>query len=401
MKKISVIFYLDTFLFGGIEKTLITYLKYFDSNRFEVKLIIGYCRGEAELLVKEVPKNVEIVYIVFSKLLSYVKTKKILSKNKVSMYDKVFDVVLSTVSKMLYKNKAKKILNNTDVLIDYGLSSNLLTLHLSVPIISVLHFSIYYLIGNSKYSYKKEILLNKKIKNSSYIITLNLDMYEECIKKYNGDESKFLISYNPFEIEKIQYLSLEPLEDFNINNYIVTVCRLNEEQKDVTTLLKAFSILVYEYKYDGHLVIIGDGKDRNILEKLSLSLNIESQVIFLGLQSNPFKFIKNSKLFAYSSKFDGLPSVLIEAMIIGVPIVSTDTPTGVRDILDGGKAGYIVDIGNEKEMAYKMNELLFNKNVANNFLKHYLTLNLRFSTERSLHFLSDLIEKITYMQKRA
>ncbi|MEG1006405.1 MAG: glycosyltransferase, partial [Bacteroides sp.] len=113
-----------------------------------------------------------------------------------------------------------------------------------------------------------------------------------------------------------------------------------------------------KYAISEQLYIIGEGKSRNRLEALCRELNLNNRVVFLGYKPNPYPWIKRSRLFALSSRFEGLPTVLIEAMSLGKTIVATNCPTGPMEILDNGNAGTLISVGDERSMAEAIFQLL-------------------------------------------
>lgn len=139
---------------------------------------------------------------------------------------------------------------------------------------------------------------------------------------------------------------------------IVAVSRL-EPEKDIPNLLRAFSILLC-YK-QAFLVIIGDGSERLDLELLSNSIGISDRLFMPGYISNPYPFMSKADLYVLSSQREGLPSTLIEALACGLPIVSTNCPSGPAEILKNGKYGKLVPVGDSDALAEAMLEAL-NKN---------------------------------------
>lgn len=119
--------------------------------------------------------------------------------------------------------------------------------------------------------------------------------------------------------------------------------------KDFETLLKAFALV--HQKLETKLVILGEGKMRHELKKLSRELSIEHDVMMPGAVKNPFPYISRAAVFVLSSRHEGLPTVLIEALALGTPIVSTDCPSGPAEILEYGKWGRLVPPGNPQAMA--------------------------------------------------
>ena len=85
-------------------------------------------------------------------------------------------------------------------------------------------------------------------------------------------------------------------------------------------------------------------------------LNLENDIVFLGLHKNPYPWIRASRLFVLSSKFEGLPTVLIEALSLEKTIISSNCPTGPKEILDNGKAGVLVPVMDEVAMAEAIHE---------------------------------------------
>ena len=129
-------------------------------------------------------------------------------------------------------------------------------------------------------------------------------------------------------------------------------------QKDFPTLLRAFTDL--RRSRNARLIILGRGPDKSQLVNLAQELGIQTDVEFPGFQSNPFAYISKSQVFVLSSLFEGLPTVLIEALACGTPVVATDCLTGPREILEGGKWGTLTPVGDWKAMSKAIQETLDN-----------------------------------------
>ncbi|OCC15025.1 Alpha-1,4-N-acetylgalactosamine transferase PglJ [Dissulfuribacter thermophilus] len=114
-------------------------------------------------------------------------------------------------------------------------------------------------------------------------------------------------------------------------------------RKDFETLIKAFSLVLKEI--DARLIILGKGKRRKKLLSLSSELGISDKIDLPGFMKNPLPFMANADCFCLTSRCEGLPVVLIEALGTGTSVVSTDCPSGPREILGGGKYGRLVKIG--------------------------------------------------------
>ena len=121
------------------------------------------------------------------------------------------------------------------------------------------------------------------------------------------------------------------------------------KQKAFDVLLKAFAIIRQQRAC--RLMILGEGPLRAELEALAASLGITDDFALPGFVSNPYAYMQHAKVFALSSAFEGFGNVLVEAMAVGTPVVSTDCPSGPREILDAGRYGALVPVGDTEALA--------------------------------------------------
>ena len=127
-------------------------------------------------------------------------------------------------------------------------------------------------------------------------------------------------------------------------------------QKDFPTLVKAFARVVRHRPC--RLVILGEGKRRDELEALIRELGLDDRVSLPGWTDNPFAFMSRASLFVLSSRHEGLPGVLVQALACGCPCVSTDCPAGPAEILENGRFGPLVPVGDEAALADAMERTL-------------------------------------------
>jgi glycosyltransferase involved in cell wall biosynthesis len=111
------------------------------------------------------------------------------------------------------------------------------------------------------------------------------------------------------------------------------------------------------------LVLVGQGPLQDELTALARELGISDRVVFAGWQENPFAWMANADLFVLSSRFEGFGNVVIEAMACGLPVVSTDCPSGPSEILAGGDTGILVPVGNARALADAMCAVLEDGNL--------------------------------------
>lgn len=148
---------------------------------------------------------------------------------------------------------------------------------------------------------------------------------------------------------------------------IVSVGRLTD-QKDQIMLIKAFSIFLKAHP-TFILKIFGEGELRSRLTQVIKEMGLENKVFLEGNVKDVVSNIKNSKAFALSSKFEGMPNALIEAMCVGIPVVSTKV-SGAIDLIQDTKNGLLVDIGNYNQMAYALSCIIENEQLAYSMAKN-------------------------------
>lgn len=354
MKK-RLLIIVSRLLQGGIDTILVEYLKQFDREKFSIKLAIGTCLEEQEAYIHHVPADVEVKYLVKRHfLIKYRKQKNI---GKSPIVKKTYDeTILNPIRRFIQKRNLNKLIAESDVIIDFDSTFYSFLESTSIPKVAFFHFSFkQYHHGNEK----KLKRLGRKLNIYDKIVTICEEMKEEGIGMYPELREKFITIYNALDFESIKEKADEPLDSpLAEHSYILAVQRLEESQKDTTTLIKAYKILIDKYAISEQLYIIGEGKSRNRLEALCRELNLNNRVVFLGYKPNPYPWIKRSRLFALSSRFEGLPTVLIEAMSLGKTIVATNCPTGPMEILDNGNAGTLISVGDERSMAEAIFQLL-------------------------------------------
>jgi len=140
------------------------------------------------------------------------------------------------------------------------------------------------------------------------------------------------------------------------------------EQKDQITILKAVNLL--KDKINLRLLIVGRGIEETNLKNYINNNNLNHLVKIKNFSDNPYGMIKQSNIFILSSKYEGLPNVLLEALILNKFIISSNCPTGPKEILLNGKGGLLFKIGDYKELSKKIIYYLKNKKKAKKML-HY------------------------------
>jgi len=199
---------------------------------------------------------------------------------------------------------------------------------------------------------------------SEKIIANTKDTANDILKHINVPKEKVVVINNPLVNERITKLSKEPINDLKYSKItkprIISVGRL-VYQKNYEFLIKCFK-QVKKTLPEASLIILGTGPLKNQLITLVKELDLDNEVHFLGFVNNPYKYLKNSDVFVLSSFFEGFGNVLVEALAVGLPIVSTDCPGGPREILDNGNYGTLVPLNNVDAMTNAIIQTIRKKN---------------------------------------
>lgn len=183
------------------------------------------------------------------------------------------------------------------------------------------------------------------------VVAVSSGIRDELIAESKLPADHVVTIYNPLDVQSIVRLSLDPISHPWVTDgvpFVVGVGSLTL-QKDFATLIRAVHLVCAERPL--RLAILGEGPLLADLKRLVTELNLEENVAFLGFQSNPFAWMKSSTIFALSSRWEGLPGVLLEALVCCAQIVSTDCPTGPNEILESGRWGKLVPVGDPEAMA--------------------------------------------------
>jgi glycosyltransferase involved in cell wall biosynthesis len=169
------------------------------------------------------------------------------------------------------------------------------------------------------------------------------------------------IIHNPAYDSSINKKCRDPVDHDWLNDdnkkVIISVGNL-KPQKDYPTMLRCISEL--QDKSEMYLVILGKGKQKENLMKLADELGIQDRISFEGFVNNPYSYMSKADVFALSSEWEGFGNVIVEAMACGTPVVCTDCPGGASEILNDGKYGSLVPVGDEEALASAIWEMLNN-----------------------------------------
>lgn len=200
--------------------------------------------------------------------------------------------------------------------------------------------------------FRKTRWLNKFRKTyGGHLVTVSKALQDELIDTVGLKPESITTIYNPFNFEQLRKLAAEPA-DTPPPPYILYVARLTPRKRQ-DLLLRAYALAGVELP----LVLLGgvSGPEgiayENEMRSLASELGIAERVIFAGFHQNPYPWIKKAALLAMSSDSEGLPTVLIESLILGTPVVSTDCPTGPSEILTGDLQRFLSPVDDAPALA--------------------------------------------------
>lgn len=329
-----IAFFLPSLSGGGAERVILVLSKEFVLMGLRVDLVLAHYSGE---YLHHIPPGVNIIdlkvrrmFFAASKLGEYLRSEKP-------------DVFLSTID-----------------------MANIIALFACLMSRAKVPWIIRQASYPSDYSWEKSFqesivsfLLPFAYRRSSHIIAISSGMKDRIVSNLGITKTMVSVIFNPSFTQEIEdKMNLPIMERLwgKSEQVIISVGRLSSV-KDFSSLIHAFNLVVKD-KPGTRLLILGDGKERAMLEKLVQELGLEGCVSMPGFKDNPFAYIRQAKVFVLSSKSEGFPNVLVEAMACGCPIVSTDCPSGPREILNDGEFGYLVPVGNPRALATAIMDVL-------------------------------------------
>lgn len=217
----------------------------------------------------------------------------------------------------------------------------------------------------------------RKLRNFSYNFATGVVLQTQGNKKYFSKyiQSKSRVIFNPVDIGDNEGLALRTVKQ----NRIVSVGRLVKEKKQ-KTIINAFALLYHIYP-EYELTIYGEGPCRNALEQRIEELGLTSAVSMPGTVEDIPGQIADAKLFVLTSDHEGMPNSLIEAMCLGLPVISTKV-SGATDVIIDGVNGLLLDANDEKTLAREMKKILTNTRNMNFIANNAVLLNKKLEVKK-------------------
>lgn len=330
---------------GGGEKVVLDLAKGFAEDDFEVDLLLfirkGFLEKRIDSRINIIDLNVSRIIFSIFPIIKYLKKEKPVAILGTSEHANLVLILAKLISRTKTKVFVRVGMTFSDLFGQYKKRRDKL-----IPfLIKILYPCADKIIANSQ----------------------NVARDLEKISKISKERIKVI--YNPKFITEIKEKSKIGEWQYPEKFTILAAGRL-EKQKDFETLIKVFDLA--KQKIDAQLIILGDGGERKNLENLAEELEIKNDVYFLGFVQNPYFYMANSDVFVLTSLWEGFSNVLIEAGILGLPIVATDCGSGSRELLaPSSDFNKVLEKGN---IEYADNGILVAKQDIKNIIKAILEL---------------------------
>jgi len=226
------------------------------------------------------------------------------------------------------------------------------------------------------------LLLKHVYEHSAHVVTVSNGLRHELISDLSLKPSHVSTIYNPIISDNLELSSLcRPQTNITLPTCVPLILSAGRlvSTKDFPTLLRAFK-LVLDVR-PAHLVILGTGPERSRLSNLASHYGINHHISFLGYLSNPYPLFAASKIFVLCSTSEGFGNVLVEALALGCSVISTNCQHGPGEILDNGRYGTLVNVGDHRAIAQAILEHLTRPPFPQASLTDYL---LRYTVQTSL-----------------
>ncbi len=194
------------------------------------------------------------------------------------------------------------------------------------------------------------------------IVAVSEGVAESIVERTAVGRETISVLYNPVDVKTVRRRAREPVDHEWFADGTVAVALFVgriEQQKDLETWLRTFR-RVYDRNPNARAVVVGEGSRRESVQSSAARMGLADVVSMPGYVNNPYGYMSRADVFLLSSRYEGLPTVLIEALACGCPVVATDCPSGPREILADGTYGRLAPVGDDASLAEAVVETLRN-----------------------------------------
>lgn len=390
MKKKKILIRIGSLRHGGAEKVLVTFLKNLPPDLYEIDLLLNLYSGK---YLADVPNFVNVLYLNKGEMITTNRLQDLPKK----AYRKVFQGILKKFSSILYSKILKGKKYDIEFAAIHGFRDEILNSPLknSKKIVWIhndlrkTHFHNYTDEEIRKFfGFDKILVISEQIKADF-----------ENLAKTEDEKSRIVRIYNPLDTEEVISKSQEvgsgKLEGQQplINNDQPTFVSVGTvfPQKGFDRLLKVHKRLLEE-GFQHKIQIVGDGYDFENIKKLRSELGVENTAEMIGFTENPYPYFKNADFFVLSSRYEGFPTVLFEAITLKKKIIATEV-SGVSEMLENGKLGLIVE-NSEQGIYDGMKKALEKPEFFDEYKRNLNNYEMPFTLENSVKSIREIIDNL-------
>lgn len=367
---------------GGAEKVLINFLKNLPEDKYEVDLLINLYTG---MYIKEVPSWVKLHYLLKGEMITTNKPHEIPVKAFRVLYQKMFLWFPSLLYQFVLKDKKYDV----EIGAIHGMYRELLS---SPQKDSKKIIWIQNDIFNLK-EYTPDVI--RQLFQFNRILVISNKLKEEMQKVAQNDREKQAVVkiFNPIDKQDTLKKANTAIDDYPFSNDIPTFITIGTvyPQKGYDRLLDVHKKLIDE-GLKHQIIIIGDGFEFEKTQTQLNELGLQETVKMLGFRSNPYPYLKKADFYVMSSRHEGFPTIIAEALILNKPVVSTDV-SGIKDLLQDGKLGLIMP--NSEDGIYEgMKKFLTDRELVSRYENEIKAADLPFVLEKSVAQLQEIIDEL-------
>ena len=381
MKK-KILIRIGSLRHGGAEKVLVTFLKNLPQDKYEIDLLLNLYSGK---YLTDVPDWVNVMYLNRGEMITTNRPKDIPTK----IYRVVYQRLLKKYPKILYKRKLKNKVYDIEFAAIHGFMDEVLQSPLrSSKKLMWIHNDLSQVSGYTPekirrfFHYDKVMVISEKIQQTF------LDL-----AKTEAEKQKIIRIYNPLDTNEILTKSEKSVLNYTFDKNIPTFISVGTvfPQKGFDRLLTVHKRLLDE-GFQHRVLIVGDGYDFENVKKLKTELGVDKSTTMLGFTDNPYPYFRAADFYILSSRYEGYPTVLFEAITLKKNIIATDV-SGVTEMLENGKLGLITE-NSEEGIYLGMKKALSNPEHFQSYQNHLENYEMPFNLKNSVDKIMEIIDNL-------
>jgi len=367
---------------GGAEKVLVTFLKNLPKDKYEIDLLLNLYSGK---YLPEVPDWITILYLNKGEMITTNRPHEIPRKAARVIYQGT----LKKFPNLLYKGKLKNKKYDIEFAAIHGMRDEILGSPIkSSKKVVWIHNDLSQVKGYTNDEIRKFFGFDKIM-----VISEKIEQLFHSLAKNEAEKEKIVKIYNPLDTEEFTAKADQPVLNYEFDKNIPTFISVGTvfPQKGFDRLLKVHKKLLDE-GFQHKVLIVGDGYDFENIKKLKSDLGVNKTATMLGFTNNPYPYFKNADFYILSSRYEGFPTVLFEAITLKKKIISTEV-SGSAEMLNNGELGLIVE--NSEEGIYEgMKKALSEPEFFEKYSEKLKDYEMPFNLENSVNKITSILDEL-------